>query len=147
MVSEGSQRHLGGVAGMLVQVRREGPTRPSEVEVGEFYLVRGTDSSGGRIPDQLIHVRGVPREAPFLSRASMVCEAWVFVDVGGVKLDWHEADFPLDAVNCREHGDHDRHLERVELDAGNRWHRAIYRRCNEHLKPGLGCRINQEVVL
>jgi len=113
---------------------RCGPTKPSQIVPGEFYVVAGTSYFHSAIPYQIIHVRSFPRDAPFMSRATMVCEAWVFADICGVKTDWHESSYPLDAVNCKEHGDHDRHLERIELDPNNSWHRAIYRRCQEHVK-------------
>ena len=113
-----------------LHVRKIGPTKPSEVEIGAFYRMAGTGSMGDFVPEQVIWVMGPPRPAPFISFATLVCSAWVFCLINGMEgmMDYHQHDYPLACVNVEGKHNHDRHLERIELDPESNFHKAIHRR-------------------
>jgi hypothetical protein len=112
-------------------IEKWGPTKPSDVVVGAFYLVKGHGSLGDALPDQVIRILSVPRPAPLYMRSTTVVNAWVFCIIDGfnMMIDYHQHDYPLDAVNVTEHGDHDRHLRRIELDPANQFHCRIHEKC------------------
>lgn len=98
-----------------VHVEKFGPTRPRDVIVGAYYLVRGTNSFGEAIPQQLIQVVTPPAHN-LVARVTTTVGAWVWCllpDMPGV-WKYHQWNYPLGAVNVTEHGVHDRHLERID---------------------------------
>lgn len=116
---------------MNVINEKYGPTKPGDVIVGAFYLVRGHGTLGMELPDQIIRVLSKPRPAPMMSFSTTVVNAWVFCLIDGFDkmIDYHQHDYPLDCVNVQEHGKHDRHLERIELRVDDRFHQIIWRKC------------------
>jgi len=102
-----------------VQVARFGPEKTAHIEVGAYYIVRGTDSFGAAIPEQMIRVESKPRY-PFVASPNPVVKASVWMVLPGFEglLHFQQHDYPLSLVNATDHGTvgwHDRHLERVEL--------------------------------
>ena len=102
-----------------VLVARFGPEKTAHVEVGAYYRVRGTDSFGAAIPEQVIRVEGKPRY-PFVASPNPVVKASVWMALPGFEglLYFQQHDYPLSLINATDHGSvgwHDRHLERVEL--------------------------------
>lgn len=113
-----------------IQVTKFGPTRPEQVEVGGYYLVRGTNSFGEPIPTQLIRIETAPKHA-LVARTSTTVGAFVWCEIDGFFGIWryHQHDYPLGAVNVTgqgEHGVHDRHLERIDPDDWEKAHRGGY---------------------
>jgi len=103
-----------------IQVARFGPERTAQVEIGAFYLVRGNDSFGEAIPEQIIRVESKPRY-PFVASPNPVVKAsvWMALPEFDGLLHFQQHDYPLSLVNTTDHGTvgaHDRHLERVELE-------------------------------
>lgn len=113
-----------------VHVTKFGPTKPEQVEVGGFYLVRGTNSFGAPIPDQLIQIEQPPRHT-LVHRSTTTVGAFVWCNIDGFPGIWkyHQHDYPLGAVNVTgsgEHGVHDRHLERIDEHDWAKAHREGY---------------------
>ncbi len=103
-----------------IQVGRIGPEKTGHIEVGAFYLVRGTDSFGEAIPEQIIRVESKPRY-PFVASPNPVVKASVWMALPGFDglLHFQQHDYPLSLVNTTDHGSvgwHDRHLERIDLN-------------------------------
>ena len=61
-----------------IQVARFGPERTAQVEIGAFYLVRGNDSFGEAIPEQIIRVESKPRY-PFVASPNPGVKARVWM--------------------------------------------------------------------
>lgn len=100
-----------------LHVAKYGPTKPSQVEVGGYYLVKGTNSFGEAIPAQLLRIE-TPPQSTLIARYSMTVGATVWCLMPEMMGIWsyHQWNYPLGAVNVTDHGVHDRHLERIDPD-------------------------------
>jgi len=87
-----------------IQVGRIGPEKTGHIEVGAFYLVRGTDSFGAAIPEQMIRVESKPRY-PFVASPNPVVKASVWMALPGFEglLHLQQPDFPLSLDNATDH--------------------------------------------
>ena len=85
-------------------------TRPEQLEPGACYRVRGT-VDGCEIPPQVVRVESA---VEFVSALGVGhCVVTFFTDLGAMGKHTHRAMLPLHEVNIPEHGQHDRHLERI----------------------------------
>lgn len=93
-------------------------TRLSDIEVGEYYLVRGTDSSGVPIPPQIAHIKAPPRRTTAYGVPTVKCEVMAKI---GTELIRYETEMDLWSINVKEggtgtltgHGLHDREMIRM----------------------------------
>ncbi len=85
-------------------------TRPEQLEPGACYRVRGT-VDGCEIPPQVVRVESAVEFVSVLGVGH--CVVTFFTDLGAMGRHTHRAMLPLHEVNIPEHGQHDRHLERI----------------------------------
>lgn len=93
-------------------------TRLSDIEVGEYYLVRGTDSSGMPIPPQIAHIKAPPRRTVAFGVPTVKCEVMAKI---GKQLIRYDTEMDLWSINVKEggtgslsgHGLHDREMIRM----------------------------------
>lgn len=97
-----------------IHFRKVGPRKPSEVEVGQWYEVSGTNSFGETIPTQVMKVLEKPKVGTLTGR--WTCKAAVWVKIEGVSgvVAYVQDDYPIGAVLADMHGAHDRHLVLLE---------------------------------
>lgn len=92
--------------------KRVAITRVSQISVGSFYRIVGTDSSGLPIPPQVVRI-----ETPVHYRSVVApgsCKVSLWADCGAQgRLFQPGGILHMDQVNIPEHGLHDRHLEKV----------------------------------
>lgn len=90
-------------------------TSAGQIEVGGVYVIRGTEvGPGGRrnaVPPQLVVSLTPVIYRSFVDVGYIRCE--LYADMGSIgRVSWVTM-LGMDQVNIPEHGDHDRHLERV----------------------------------
>jgi len=101
-----------------LHLHKIGPTKPEQVEVGAYYLVKGTNSFNEAIPPQIIQIWTVPRRT-FTVSPHYSCEAMSWMALPGMEGIYkiHNLNYPLGAVNVTGTGVyHDRHLVRIDPD-------------------------------
>ena len=82
-------------------------TRESQLEVGAWYMIKGSTSSGLPLPPQVINL------PPFGSGDRWI-QGWMLWGCAGQVFESPNHRIQLHQINIPEHGDHDIHLERVD---------------------------------
>jgi len=106
---------------MNILPMRVSVTSVTQIEVGEYYHVRGTDAATGKpIPPQFIKVKTPPIVNNLsLGMPTMRCDLWIKVD-DMVPIILEDVSFDVWTVNIKPgkgittgHGHHDRELVRI----------------------------------
>ena len=108
---------------MNVLAERVHITSPSQVEVGEYYEVRGTDAYGTPIPPQVIKVK-TPPIINNLALGVPTMTVDIMIQVGNDRIVVRDAHFDFWTVNIKSgkgittgHGHHDRELVKITSES------------------------------
>ena len=87
-------------------------TRESQLEIGAWYLIKGSTSSGFPLPPQVFHLE--QKHIPITAVADRWVQGWMLWGCAGQIFESPNHRLQLHQVNVPEHGEHDIHLERVD---------------------------------
>ena len=88
--------------------------KPSALEVGVWYLIKGTDPRGFPIPKQVVLIEGTPQQSPVTGDWHCDVALWASLGAGNPKIGPIRSVLFLRDVSAQEGDDCALHLERID---------------------------------